>query len=299
MMQDTDDDHPAVSRPRAALRSDAILLAQVTDNDQITKSKPGKRKSASRVQATLLFLFAPKNGKEKHEQVKYAKLRYGVSNPIKVDSWSDVEGTLKKYSKIGHLVIFTHGSEGYLDIGGVIRKGDEIEKDFQNTGTTANKVTIEGCMFGRSPLQMAHLGRGLKAKKVVAFTWWHYTLLKSYGPATAVPIEEDDIADLKANFFPDYLVRKSSGAHVQTSDGNKLVKRLEHKSKPTIFLLYEAFSAEFKTITTSNLLSFESRKDLGKITVKTNKKATSFPTEAGADFIDGYIVTAIVDSILR
>ncbi len=297
-MQDNDDDHPAVSRPREALRSDAVLLAQVTNNDAITKGKPGKKKSVSRKQRNLLFLFAPKNNKEKRQQKKYAKLRYGVSNPIKVDSWQDVEKTLKKYSLVSHLVIFTHGTEGHLDIGGDIRKGDEIQPFFRGTGAKATRVTIEGCMFGRDPLQMAHLGKGLKAKKVIAFTWWHFTLQKSYGPATASPLDPNDVADFKANFFPDYHVRKSSGKHSQISDVDKLIEKLENDLGKKISFLYEAFAPQGEKITTSNLTSFSVRKDLTRTTVKTERKAKSFPTGKGADFLFGFIVTAIVNSIL-
>ena len=100
-----------------------------------------------------------------------------VASTKQIESWAALAKEVGKYSSIRELVLYFHGANGQLTVGGEASEidGARVRDLFVNQAGASPQVeniTLLGCNVGRNPAAMVEFGSLFKAKAVIAYTWF-------------------------------------------------------------------------------------------------------------------------------
>jgi hypothetical protein len=102
-----------------------------------------------------------------------------------VNSWSEATAVIAKFAHINRLVLFVHGVEGQILLGGTNDYVDDLPVP-EGPWPTIDEVVMEGCEVGRDALRTFAFTTRMRTKRLVAWNMWHGVSNDMVRPGTKV-----------------------------------------------------------------------------------------------------------------
>lgn len=229
-----DDADPVVRVPQRAAETSPLLEFLDKAEEALKKASRKRQRLNARPIADTLFVYDSDEADETEAIEAFARIRYGVANPIAVSSWDEAIAEMAKYKQVRRLVLFTHGTPGRLMIGADLLSGDELAVRLKKAILTVTEsVSFEGCSTMRDPAPMARAARAVQAPSAIGYTWWHYLLMKGYTLPKNGTVDAGSAKRIKSFFAKNrrFLIRPLRGGRKQIEKASELITELERRAK--------------------------------------------------------------------
>jgi hypothetical protein len=150
-------------------------------DEKVVKRGKGATRLAPKLKKTdVLYLYDETDSRIAGNAERYASEAMNVTDSKKikgVGSWEALVRELKKYSRIDHLILNTHGAPGQLFINGVNHGIGEssTEKLFEKVTVRIDRIDFASCNVAQDAQAMVTFGKLFSAKRVSGWTRYMVT----------------------------------------------------------------------------------------------------------------------------
>ena len=187
------------------------------------EGKDKEKRVPLKIRATTLIISDGSEPRFKNLVPLWARYTHQVAprNVQFVNSWNELANLLKKYDRIERLVLFFHGDNGAIMIGG---QGYDLDSQkalnhFKGDMPKIRNLDFEGCNIGKAPEMIIPFAKLFEAETIYA--WNHFHVLASAWFKGKMPKEQIELNERK---YKDYIIGNSQElAKFLTGSGDRQI----------------------------------------------------------------------------